>query len=273
MHSPVAGHNKSNAITQQCKGFQSSQLATIRAKKGNNPGKNRTFASPFSQCLAPIDPIFTPLAAASPGAHLMPSRVHAFPGGSTQHVKCHMLVCRGFHSTQLGAVWANKSNNPTKVQFVPSAFSKCPAPVDPIPSAFAAASLGVYIMPSRAHALPGGRAQHVKHHQSTVERFLFVPNRLVVLKNTVKTLLLRCCPRGGNWNDSLKARVAAGGLALGAMTQIAAASAGERSETLVATNQTAAAEQAVRLGRGPFGAEASGSSEERRCLLYWVSVT
>ena len=115
MHSLVTGHNTSNATSQQCRGFHSSQLGAIWAKKADNPPKKYDLCPPqFSKRPALMDPIPFALVVASPGVHIMPSPVHAFPVGRAEHVKCHQSAGQGFSFYQLGSLWAKKANNPPK---------------------------------------------------------------------------------------------------------------------------------------------------------------
>ena len=69
------------------------------------------------------------------------------------------------------------------------------------------------------------------------------------------------CRRAGNWNDSPKSRVAAGGLAKGAMTRTAAPPVGGRTETNAAgaMNRTAGWGMAA-LGREPVGGVRNGGA-------------
>ena len=83
-----------------------------------------------------------------------------------------------------------------------------------------------------------------------------------------KRRLVHTCRRAGNQNVLPKSVDVAGGPAQAAMTETAASPAGGRTEThgAGAMNRTAGWGTAASGG-------AIGRSEERRCLLYWVSVT
>ena len=133
--------------------------------------------------------------------------------------------------------------------------------MDPIPYAVAAAPPRVYRMGRYNNQLPVGSAHFVKYHQAAAQRFSVLPDWLVVLKNTVKVHFLRRCRRAGNWNVSPKSGVAAGGLALGAMTQAGASAVGGRTERLAAraTSQTAGWGTAA-LGREPVGVVGNGGA-------------
>ena len=61
----------SNAIKHQYRGFHSSPLGAVWAKKANNPPKGPTCASRFSKCPSRMDPIPFALAVAPPRVHIM----------------------------------------------------------------------------------------------------------------------------------------------------------------------------------------------------------
>ena len=97
-------------------------------------------------------------------------RSRAFPCLITcATIRSRLFRC--FHSTNWTHCKRKMALNPPKRPTCRKQFSECPSQTVPIAFGVATAPLGVHIMPSLKPNLPGGRAQHIKCHQSTVQGF------------------------------------------------------------------------------------------------------
>ena len=175
-------------------GFSLYQLDALQAKKGSKPPKASNLSLTVLRVPVPNGPngvlqwLRRPL-----GYTQCPHLNVTSPLAEHNTSNAISQQCRGFHSTNWMQCKQKKAINPPKRPTGPSQFSECPSPMVPIPFAVAAAPPRVHRKASYIHELLVGRAHYVNCHQSAVQGFSVLPDWLVVLKNTVKILFLRCC--------------------------------------------------------------------------------
>ena len=132
-----AGHETSNAINQQCRGFQSITYAQHGQKKPTSPQRVQLVASSSPRARPQLDPISSPVAVASPNVHIMPAHVRSFPVSRPRNLKCHQSAMEVFSFYQLGVVWAK---NPITPKAPNSCLRVLPEPVPDGPHFFSKGS-------------------------------------------------------------------------------------------------------------------------------------
>ena len=145
MDSPLAGHGTASAIKRQCKGFIQAKAAQCGQKR--------------------------PIMRVQTRASAMRSLVHGLPVGRARHGISHQAALQGFHSSQVGTMWAKKANNSPEGPNCASRFSDYSFPIDPILFACDSDSPRASTMPSLVQGLPVGKARHVMCHQASVQGF------------------------------------------------------------------------------------------------------
>ena len=203
IQSPWAGHHTSTAVRNAVQRFSFYQLCAVWAKKANNPPKGPTCAFQFSACPAPMDPIPSPVAAASANMHIMPAYAHSVPLSTPRILKCHQLAVQRFSCYHLCGAWAKKANNPPKGPTCAFQFSASLAPMDPIPSPMTAAPPTVYIRPAHVHSLPVGRARHLKCNQLAVQGFSFYQSKKPTNPLRIQLVATRSLRARPQWTQML----------------------------------------------------------------------